>query len=191
MSGLDKILEHIGNEASDNAKKIIDKARADADKILASEKDDALRLEGQIQKQTELDVAAAQKRIQSAADLKEKRMVLEAKQKEIDSVIDEALARLVSMEDAEYFAYLEKMLDKYCSGREGEICFSAKDLGRLPAGFAEKVKARNLTIGKEPVNIDGGFILDYGDIEENCSFSSLIHASREEVQDKIGQILFS
>lgn len=191
MSGLDQILEHISGEAADNAKKIIERANKEAERILSNEKDEANRLETQIGKQTQLDVAAASKRIQSAAELKEKRLILEAKQQEIDSVIDAAVEKLEGLPDKEYFAYLEKMLDKYCTGESGEICFSAKDLGRLPADFEAKIKAHGLTLSKEPVKINGGFILDYGEIEENCSFEALINASREILQDKIGQILFN
>lgn len=191
MSGLDKILEHIGSEAAESAKKIIGNAQAEAERILANEKEEAARLERQISKQTELDVASASKRIQSAADLKEKRMILEAKQKEIDAVIDSAVEKLTGLEDKEYFAYLEKMLDKYSTGEAGTIRFSAKDLDRLPADFAAKAEAHKLTLSKEPVVIDGGFVLVYGDVEENCSFEALINASREVLQDKIGQILFS
>lgn len=190
MSGLDKILEHISTEAADNAKKVIENAKAEAERILSAEKEDALRLEMQIAKQGEADVAAASKRIQSAADLQEKRMILEAKQKEIDSVIEEALARLEGLDDAAYFETLGKMLDRYATGAEGVIRFSAKDLGRLPADFEEKAKAHNLTPSKDPVKIDGGFVLVYGDIEENCSFEALVNAARETLQDKIGQILF-
>lgn len=190
MSGLDQILEHISKEASDKAAKVLKNARAEADRILELEKKEASRLENQINKQSQLDVAAATKRIQSAAELKEKRMILEAKQKEIDGAIDAALEKLVNLPDAEYFAYLDRMLDRYAKGRAGEICFCAKDLERLPAGLKKKTKALNLTISQVPVNIDGGFILDYGDIEENCSFSALVNASRELLQDKIGKILF-
>ena len=59
MSGLDKILEHISNEAAEQAKKIVDNAKAEAGRIFSAEKEDAVRLERQIRKQGELDVAAA------------------------------------------------------------------------------------------------------------------------------------
>lgn len=191
MSGLDKILEHISSEAANHANKIIENAKAEADRILEREKEEAVRLETQIRKQSELDVAAATKRIQSAADLKEKRMILEAKQKEIDSVIADARATLASLDEDAYFATLSKMLDKYATDREGTICFSAKDAARLPRDFVKKAKAHELTVSEQTVAIDGGFVLIYGDIEENCSFEALINAAKEDLQDKIGQILFS
>ena len=191
MSGLDQILEHIGNEAAENAKRIIDAAKKDADWILASEKEEAERLEKQISKQSEADVAAASKRIQSAADLKEKRMILEAKQKEIDDVLNAASERLSGLEAPAYFEILSKMLEKYASGETGVIRLSEKDLQRIPADFEKKAKEKNLTLSNDPVSIDGGFVLVYGDIEENCSFDALINASKETLQDKIGQILFN
>ena len=43
MSGLDKILEHISSEAADNASKIIANAKAEAERILSSEKADPRR----------------------------------------------------------------------------------------------------------------------------------------------------
>lgn len=191
MSGLDKILEHISNEAAKNAKKILDNGKREADRIVASEKEEAARLEQQISRQSHLDVTAASKRIQSAADLKEKRMILEAKQKEIDSVIGAAKEKLASLPDGEYFAYLERMLERYATGQEGVIRLNAKDLGRLPADFEDKAKAKQLALSKDAVDIPGGFVLVYGDVEENCSFEALINASKEQLQDKIGQILFS
>lgn len=191
MSGLDKIIEHINSEASENADKILTLAKTEADRILASQKEEAARLETQIGKQSALDVANASKRIQSAADLKEKRLILEAKQKEIDSVISAAVERLKGLSDPDYFAYLSKMLDRYSTGEKGVIRFSEKDLARVPKEFGAKAKSCGLSVSKDPVKIDGGFVLVYGDVEENCSFEALINASREVLQDKIGQILFN
>lgn len=191
MSGLDQILEHIENEAAENARRIVDAAKTEAGRILAAEKEDAARLEAQISKQSELDVAAASKRIQSAADLKEKRMILEAKQKEIEAVLGAASAELCGLPDAAYFEVLEKMMERYATGQSGEIRFSEKDLARLPKDFAKKAKAHSLTVSEKTVSVDGGFVLVYGDVEENCSFEALINASREALQDKIGHILFN
>lgn len=39
--------------------------------------------------------------------------------------------------------------------------------------------------------IDGGFLLLYGGIEENCTFRALFDDKREELQDLTNQILFA
>ncbi len=195
MSGLEKILEHIDTDATKTANELITDAKAEAERILNTAKEDAKRQEKAIDDQGNTAAQTAQKRIESAAEQKEKRMVLEAKQAEIDKVITAALDKVHGLGDKEYFETILKMVAKYAhSDKAGKILFSQKDLSRLPAGFdAEIKKAANgaaLELSNEAANIDGGFVLSYGDIEENCSFEALIEASRENLQDKIGQILF-
>ena len=90
--------------------------------------------------------------------------------------MEEARARLKELDDTAYFELLSKMLDKYSTGKEGVIRLSARDLNRIPAEF--QAKALTTTFSKDAVNIDGGFVIVYSDIEENCSFDALISASR-------------
>ena len=42
----------------------------------------------------------------------------------------------------------------------------------------------------EPCAIDGGFVLIYGGMEENCSFSALFDANREDFLDAAKAVLF-
>ena len=191
MSGLEKILEHIKSEATSTADEMLRIAKAEAEKIVDTEKKEAAFRADQIKRQSELDVTATRNRIQSAGDLKEKRMILEAKQKEIDDVFTATMEYLSNLDDAGYFAIIDKMIPRYADGIEGTIRFNAKDLARVPESTKKVIKDNLLTISDQPAQIDGGFILVYKDIEENCSFDSLISASREDLQDKIGQILFS
>jgi V/A-type H+-transporting ATPase subunit E len=191
MSGLEKILEHIKSEATSTADEMLRVAKAEAEKIVDTEKKEAAFRADQIKRQSELDVTATRNRIQSAGDLKEKRMILEAKQKEIDDVFTATMEYLSNLDDAGYFAIIDKMIPRYADGIEGTIRFNARDLARVPESTKKVIKDNLLTISDQPAQIDGGFILVYKDIEENCSFDSLISASREDLQDKIGQILFS
>ena len=191
MSGLEKILEHIKSEATSTADEMLRVAKAEAEKIVDTEKKEAAFRADQIKRQSELDVTATRNRIQSAGDLKEKRMILEAKQKEIDDVFTATMEYLSNLDDAGYFAIIDKMIPRYADGIEGTIRFNARDLARVPESTKKVIKDNLLTISDQPAQIDGGFILFYKDIEENCSFDSLISASREDLQDKIGQILFS
>ena len=39
--------------------------------------------------------------------------------------------------------------------------------------------------------MDGGFILCYGGIEENCSFDAIFDSAREHLQDAVQRILFA
>ena len=80
---------------------------------------------------------------------------------------------------------------------EGTVYFSQADLDRLPAGLEERLNAAvreknaSLKISGESREIDGGFVLSYGGIEENCSFDAIFDSAREHLQDEVGKILFS
>jgi len=190
MSRLDKIIDHITQEAREEADKILSSARNEAAKLISTGKRDADEKVKTIAKQSGLDVAAAVKRIQSASELQEKRIILQAKQEEIEKVFSKAVEELESLDDEKYFKVLEGMISRYSSGEAGRICMSAKDIARMPDSFKKAAEKAHLSIDDTPANISGGFILSYGDIEENCSFDVLINTSKEELQDKIGQLLF-
>ena len=194
MSGLDKIIEHIESSANENAAAILEAGREEAAKTLARIKAEADEKAAVLSKQSAADVTLAHKRIQSEAEMTEKRFILNAKTEAVSNVLLSAREKLENMEDGEYFETILKMVKKYASDKEGVIKFSEADLKRIPAGFEASVnsvlKSGKLTLSKEAAKIDGGFILDYGDIEENCSFDALFEGLRESLQDKIGQILF-
>lgn len=194
MSGLDKIIEHIESSANENAAAILEAGREEAAKTLARIKAEADEKAAVLSRQSAADVASANKRIQSEAELTEKRFILNAKTEAVSGVISSAREKLENMEDGEYFETILKMVKKYASAKEGIIRFSEADLKRLPADFEASVnsvlKGGKLTLSKDAAKIDGGFILDYGDIEENCSFDALFEGLKESLQDKIGQMLF-
>jgi V/A-type H+-transporting ATPase subunit E len=79
-----------------------------------------------------------------------------------------------------------------------KLAMIAEDKKRLPADIKDKLKGAltekngaSLTISEETVSFCGGFLLLYGDIEENCTFDALFAAAREELQDKINAFLYS
>jgi V/A-type H+/Na+-transporting ATPase subunit E len=191
MSGLDKILEYITQEANAEADKIIASAQEEAAAIISSEKKKADDQSAAIMKQAESDAAAQATRIESAAQMKEKRILLQAKQDKIDEVFALAKEQLLGLDDEKYFEMIQKMIQKYASGESGQIKFSQRDLDRIPAALKEQLEDTGLLVSSEPADIDGGFILSYGDIEENCSIDVLISESKETLQDKISETLFN
>ena len=136
-------------------------------------------------------------RTASAADMKKRTAVLAAKQELIGKVIADACDRVKNLDEGKYFEILKSMAEKYLLPREGEICFSKKDLERMPANFREEIKGLaqkkggTLEISGEARNIDGGFILVYGGIEENCSIDAMFAEKRDELLDQVRKILFA
>jgi len=197
MTGLEKILYQIEEEAKSSAEKIIEEANKEAQAILT--KADATCQE--MKAAAEHKAAAVTEDIlakgRSAAAMQRKKDLLAAKQQVIGEVIDQAQKSLYKLEDAAYFALIEKMLEKYVLAETGEIRFNAVDQKRLPAGFDKKLaaiaqkKGGALAVSKETCDIDGGFLLVYGGIEENCSFAAMFAAEKESLQDKVHTLMFT
>ena len=129
-------------------------------------------------------------RVDSSMDMQRKQAVLAAKQDVISGVLKAAYDAVMNLDDEKYFEMLEKLLEKNVLPEAGEIRFSAKDLGRMPAGFPDKIKniaaskGGSLTVSGEPEKMDGGFLLVYGGIEENCTISAVFASKREKLSEK-------
>lgn len=196
MRGIEKIAAQIIGEAEEKKATIheeiqhkIDELNAKTDEEIKAEleriNDDTLREEGTLEELAGL--AAQQKRRQAA---------LSAKQEVIGEIINEAYERLLNLEDEKYFAVIKKMLEDNVLSEKGEIIFSARDRQRMPKDFEDVIKNVALEKGGELVmsdeirSIDGGFVLVYGGIEENCTFKAMLEASREELHDMVNGKLF-
>ncbi len=197
MTGLDKIIKHIEDEAALTARNEIEKAKERAEEILKEAVLEADKKCSEIYEESQNEIKLSLSRSESAAALSEKKLILNAKQEIIADVIKKAQAALTSLPDEEYIVKVRNMIRKYALNQKGHILFSASDLTRLPKDFessiitalADKSDA-GLSVSGLTADIDGGFILDYGDIQVNCSFEALISAARETLQDKVREILF-
>ena len=193
MSGLDKMKSRIFEEAEQSAAELLDQAKKDAEKIVK----DAVEKAGADAEHIRVKAAADAKEYAKRADMNRKQALLAAKQDVIRSVLEDAYSQVMNMDDAAYFEMLGKMLDKYMLAQDGAICFSKRDLDRMPKSFAEKIdasakaKGGKLVISEEARKIDGGFILVYGGIEENCTIKAVFDAKREELADVVKRQLFS
>ena len=197
MTGLEKIIGQIKGESDAAAAQVLSKAHAEADKILGEAKAEAERECVKIEHDSAAAVADRLARAKSAADLQKRKTILAKKQSLIGEVIDKAKQSLETLPDEEYFDFILKLAAQSAWAEEGKILFSQKDLGRMPAGFEEKLagaaaaKGGKLTVSKETRTIGGGFVLVYGGVEENCSLTALVESARENLQDKVQELLFS
>ena len=135
-------------------------------------------------------------RAESAADLQKRRAVLAAKQELIGQVIQKAHETVLALPAAEYFSAVQKLAARFALEGEGVVYFNAADLARLPKDFEKTLNSAapsgsTLTVSRETRPIDGGFVLAYGGIEENCSFEALFNANREGMQDQVQKLLFT
>lgn len=196
MTGLDAILEAIEQDGQRAAQEILSQAREQAEEIGRQGQRDAIRRRGEILEDAPRQARHEAERVRTAAQREQRRILLEARQALIRESIRQAEESLAQLEGADYFAVLLRLAAAHALPQAGEMVLSPRDRERLPADFPGKLQealpeGASLTISArtEP-GIQGGFLLVYGGIEENCTFRALFDAKEEELQDLANRVLF-
>ncbi len=197
MTGLDTILDSIRKDGQESADAILAKARQEADEISAQALADAQLHREEILRETPQQAQDAADRVLSSAHREQRRILLTARQALIQETLEAAEKSLFELPDEEYFTVLLGLAAKWALPQKGELVLGSRDFARMPTDFAKKLqtvlpKGAELTVADKPnPAIDGGFLLLYGGIEENCTFRALFDDKREKLQDLTNQILFA
>ena len=196
MAGLDKIIEEILDEARATATQTTDAAKKEADRILSEAQARAKSESEVISKKAQSESQTLDERAKSSADMQKRQAYLKARQEVISEIIEAAYDKVMNSDIDTYFALIERILDGAVLPKEGKIILSEKDKSRMPAGFTQKVskiaqdKGGSLTLSDETAALDGGFILTYGGIEENCSIRALFNSKQDELVDIVNSVVF-
>lgn len=191
MSGLDKIKAQILKDAQDAADAQMAEAVAQVKEINAqAEEETKIRL-AQIAAQSEMKIKNIQERSVSAIDLKHRTRLLEVRQQLISETIEQAYTAISEMDAQAYAAVLKQLVAAHVWPQEGQIIFADADRARLPEGFEEDVlkiaeaAGGSLTVSDEKRNIENGFVLVYGGIEENCTLRSIFDEKKDQLSDLV------
>lgn len=192
MKGLSNILTQIENETAEKVNEVIGAANEQANKIKAESKAKAEKEAKAIISVAEVKAKDMLSRSESANELKIKRAILTKKQELINETIDKAMESIINLPDDKYFDMIIKLVKKYAHSESGgEILMSERDKKRMPKDFELNVKENyGIEVSEKTINSDGGFILSYGDIEENCTFKAVFESKREEILTLINNLLF-
>lgn len=204
MAGIDNITKQILSDAQEKADAIIRDAQTKSEGVIAS----ATRKAATSQRKAQADAltmkADLAKRTESQIGLRRRQDLLKVRQDLIEQVIDQAYQKLSGLDDDAYFDTIEKLAKRTAHAQEaGSIVFNQKDLDRLPENFEQRlnddirIKGGSLTVSKEAAPIENGFILrykdpesDFGGIEENCTFKTLVSEKKEQLTDIVHSILW-
>ncbi|MBR0163118.1 MAG: hypothetical protein IJQ12_00390 [Lachnospiraceae bacterium] len=196
MAGLEKIIGEISLSSDTLVKELLDKAGAEAAEIKQKAEKEAEESVARIRRESETRLSDSKARAQSAAALARRQLLLQEKQNLIGEVMEKAKKKFLEMPDAQYFDAVIKLVQKNALAQDGEIVFNERDKKRLPANFAQSLakaaekKGGKLKVSDKSTPIDGGFILSYGGVDQNCSVSALFEEGAETLQDKIQTLLF-
>ena len=196
MTGLEKIINEILDEAAREADAVVDKAKAEADTLTEKARTEAKAEGEKIAATAQQTVAELESSRTSSIALQRRQRTLQMKQELLDETLELARQELCKLPEEQYFALLAKQAAQYAETGEGKMLLNAEDKARLPAAFAGQLAAAlpegcSIAIAGETCPIDGGFVLKYGDVEQNCSFSALFDAKREDFTDMIRDTLFA
>lgn len=189
MNGLDRILNEISADAQKAAENIIAQAEEEAKRITDRAKEQVAEITGDAEEKAELEYKRIIVRADSSAEVTKNRAMLRAKQDIINDILKTAHERLLGLKTEQYFAYMTGMLDRFAK-KGGELVMNDKDKRRATPAFKKAVEKHGLALSEKTRDIDGGFVLVYGEIEENCSFEALMAEGRDRLHDEVNSFLF-
>lgn len=191
MTSSEKILAGIAEESKAQADKINSDAEKQAADIIAAAKaeaeTDAEKIRADAEKKAELIISSGK----SSAELLKRDTALKCRRELIEKALITVADTVNAYGDKDYFDFLLTLIKKEKLNGKGEVYLSVKDKARDTASFKSELSALDLTLSDTFADINGGFILKYGDIQINGELSALIHEKRDVLTDELNKALFN
>lgn len=198
MNGIEKITERIAQDAQAEVTKVETQAKAQADAITAK-----YAAQAEVERQNLLATGKAKaeermERLDSAAQMEAKKMLLAAKQETLDKAFALALVKLTQLPEEEYVDLLAKLAAKSATTGKEQIILSQADRTRYGVKAATRANERlekegktaSLTLSETTRDIKGGLLLSDGAVEVNCAFETLVRLARNEAAQEVIKTLF-
>ena len=172
--------DKINSDAEKQAADIIAAAREEAET-------DAEKIRAEAEKKAELIISSGK----SSAELLKRDTALNCRRGLIEKALNFVADTVNAYGDKDYFDFLLTLIKKEKLNGKGEVYLSIKDKARDIAAFKSELSALDLTLSDTFADINGGFILKYGDIQINGELSALIHEKRDVLTDELNKALFN
>lgn len=191
MTSSEKILAGIAEESKAQADKINSDAEKQAADIIAAAREEAEseaeKIKAEAEKKAELIINSGK----SSAELLKRDTALKCRRGLIEKALITVADTVNAYSDKDYFDFLLTLIKKEKLNGKGEVYLSVKDKARDIAAFKSELSALDLTLSDTFADINGGFILKYGDIQMNGELSALIHEKRDVLTDELNKALFN
>ena len=191
MTSSEKILAGIAEESKAQADKINSDAEKQAAEITAAAKTEAETDAGKIRAAAEKKAELIINSGKSSAGLLKRDTALNCRRELIEKALNFVADTVNAYGDKDYFDFLLTLIKKEKLNGKGEVYLSVKDKARDTASFKSELSALDLTLSDTFADINGGFILKYGDIQINGELSALIHEKRDVLTDELNKALFN
>lgn len=191
MTSSEKILAGIAEESKAQADKINSDAEKQAADIIAAAREEAEseaeKIKAEAEKKAELIISSGK----SSAELLKRDTALNCRRGLIEKALITVADTVNAYSDKDYFDFLLTLIKKEKLNGKGEVYLSVKDKARDTASFKSELEALGFTLSDNFADINGGFILKYGDIQINGELSALIHEKRDVLTDELNKALFN
>lgn len=198
MTGIEKVVGRIEDDAQGEIDAILAKAQAEADAITARYADQARQTYEELMKKGRKTAAEREERLASSAQMEAKKLILAAKQEMLDTAFDQALKQLCSLAPKAYVELLAKLAAQSSTTGKEHLIMAKKDRKRYGVKVATRAnqllteagKTGELTLSETSGDFQGGLLLSDGDVEVNCTFETLVRLTRSELASDVAEILF-
>lgn len=219
MTGLEKILHRISEDAEEHARATLEAAGKECKAVAEEYAARADRIREESAQRTLRECEEMVSRTRSAAAMTRRNILLEAKAQVLDEAFEAARAEIC---DTDYGKYRElliallssALLEQVKNEKESlacgdeitpveyyEIALNQADLARFGKNILEGAgrvverrigaeRMAKLRLCETPAPIDGGLILRYGSVEVNCSLTTLLAGMRQELEERVLAVLF-
>lgn len=199
MNGIEKITERIAADSGQEAKVLMDNAKAQAAEINAGYAAEAEKDYAEAIRQGEKDAAERIERMNGVAQLEAKKLHLSAKQEMLDKAFDLALKNMLELPEDRYAELLVKLALSASSTGTEALVFSETDRARYGKRVVvaanelleQQGKTAALTLSEESRPFRGGLYVQSGKVETNCTFASLVRLQRQNMAKEVADILFA
>ena len=195
MNGIDKIINRISGDAQGEIDAILSQARQQGEEISARYEAKARAEVADILERGKRAAAEREERLRSAAKLEQRKAQLAAKQEVIEEASRLALNKLQALPEQEYVSLLADLAAQAVTSRREKLIFSPSDRARLGKAVVLAANERlgegaMLTLSEESRPMKGGFILQDGAVEVNCTFDTIVRLQREALAGQVASVLF-
>ena len=190
------ILTRIEQDAREAAATILRDAQAKAEDMRAASDKKIETERAAAMEQARQDALALDDRMQRMAKLDARKELLAAKRDVLDEAFARALDKMAAMPEDKARAFGLAMLIDSAAGDETLVPDAASAwcdqsfVDAANAALKQAGKPGDIKLSGEKRNLGGGFILQRGGMEVNCSFGAALEARRMDVEAEVASLLF-
>lgn len=198
MNGIEKITGRIAVDADAQAKALLDQAKKQAAEITAGYQALAESQYAETVAKGKADAADRVERLGGVAQLEARKRRLAAKQELLEQAFDLALEKLLALPEDQYVDLLAKLAADGCTTGREALVLSVADRPRYGKRVVTQANARLeaagktalLTLSEESRDFRGGLYIQDGNVENNCTFPTIVRMLREQMAGEVAKLLF-